>query len=402
VIDRAGDWDGDAVPAARNRTVGGERGDAFPADAPPNGAPADGAQTDAVLTAPDERVAADRLYRDKVDHTYDVVRIEAGEDGGSQDTRPRDASEEGAARDADAEQGETGKAGKAREPEAPDAADTRPRDADSEPREAEPREAEPREAEPREAEAEETERRDAWAEALPGLREEWEKHEREFPERSRSASGAQADGGWSGDGDRRLTPEQNTDASKACEDIRTEGTEVILPAMERVEAADPGRRLAGLEHMLKGEDRLKEKMADYLRAPGTTVPEALETVPDAVRFTLTYDSKRYAEGVLSDVDRIKSEGFELIKLKNLWAEEQYKGVNSQWRRPETGLRFEMQFHTPESLEAKELTHRAYERIRSPASPAERLELEDFQRRVNERLGTPPGPAEIRDFPEKRR
>ena len=78
-----------------------------------------------------------------------------------------------------------------------------------------------------------------------------------------------------------------------------------------------------------------------------------------------------------DVDRIKSEGFELVKLKNLWTEEQYKGINSQWRRPETGLRFEVQFHTPESLEAKELTHKAYERIRGPASPAERSELEDY-------------------------
>jgi hypothetical protein len=327
VIDRAGDWDGDAVPAARNRPASRERGDTLPADSSDaDGAPSDGARTDAVLTAPEERAAAHRRYRDKVDHTYDVTRIEA----------------------------------------------------------------------------EEPEAGPAWAEALPGLRAEWEKHEREFPERSRSAASSQADGSWLGDGDRRLTPEQNTDASKACEDIRTEGKEVILPAMERVEAADPGRRLAGLEHMLKGEDRLKEKMADYLRAPGTTVREALDTVPDAVRFTLTYDSERYAEGVLSDVDRIKSEGFELVKLKNLWTEEQYKGINSQWRRPETGLRFEMQFHTPESLEAKELTHRAYERIRGPASPAERSELEDFQRRVNERLGTPPGTAEIRDFPEKPR
>jgi hypothetical protein len=125
-------------------------------------------------------------------------------------------------------------------------------------------------------------------------------------------------------------------------------------------------------------------------------------VPDAVRFTLTYDSERYAEGVLSDVDRIKSEGFELVKLKNLWTEEHYKGINSQWRRPGTGLRFEVQFHTPESLEAKELTHRAYERVRGPASPADRSELGDFQRRVTERLGTPPRTAEIRDFPEKRR
>ena len=235
--------------------------------------------------------------------------------------------------------------------------DTRARDADSEPREAEA------------PEAEDTEARDAWAEALPGLRAEWEKHEREFPERSRSAPSSQADGGWLGDGDRRLTPEQNTDASKACEDIRTEGREVIRPAMERVEAADPGRRLAGLEHMLKGEDRLKEKIADVITCehPVPRLSKRWIRCPTPFDLPSLMTRQRYAEGVLSDVDRLKSEGFELIKLKNLWAEEQYKGINSQWRRPETGLRFEMQFHTPESLEAKELTHRAYERIRGPAS-----------------------------------
>ena len=334
VIDRAEDWDGDAVPAARNRLTNHERGDASSADSPAGDSPtaddrpADAGRCDAALTTPEQRAAAQRRYQDTVDHTYDVARIEAGAGAPA---------------------------------------------------------------------VEEPTAREVWAEALPGLRAEWERREREFPERSRSAGGTQADGGWLGDGDRRLTPEQNTDASKACEDIRTEGKEVILPAMKRVEAADPGRRLAGLEHMLKGEDRLKEKMADYLRAPGTTVPEALGTVPDAVRFTLTYDSERYAEGVLLDIERIKSEGFELIKLKNLWTEEQYKGINGQWRRPETGLRFEMQFHTPESLEAKELTHRAYERIRGPSSPGERSELEDFQRRVNEQLQTPPGTAEIRDL-----
>ena len=77
--------------------------------------------------------------------------------------------------------------------------------------------------------------------------------------------------------------------------------------------------------------------------------------------------QRYAEGVRTDVDRLKAEGFELIKLKNLWTADQYKGINSQWRMPETGQRLEMQFHTPESLEAKELTHKAYERLRNPAT-----------------------------------
>jgi hypothetical protein len=381
MIDRAGEWDGDVVPAARNRPVGGERGDASPADSPAaDDAPSDGARTDAVLTAPEQRSAAHRLYRDRVDHTYDVARIEAGQHPGSQDSqhsqdpRPQDASEEGTTRDADAEPTTDGESPEAEAPEA------------------------------KAPEAKDTDAGDAWAEALPGLRAEWEKHEREFPDRNRSAPSSQADGGWFGDGDRRLTPEQNTDASKACEDIRTEGKEVILPVMERVEAADPGRRLAGLEHMLKGEDRLKEKIAERLRYnPDWTSKQALEEVPDAVRFTLTYSDDLYADGVRTDVDRLQTEGFELVKLKNLWTKEQYKGINSQWRMPETGVRFEVQFHTPTSLDAKELTHKAYERLRNPATNAvEEVRLEDYQRRANRQVPLPPRVFEIENYPPERR
>ena len=59
----------------------------------------------------------------------------------------------------------------------------------------------------------------------------------------------------------------------------------------------------------------------------------------------------------------------------------------------------MQFHTPQSRDAKELTHEAYERIRSgTVTPTERRELEELQRRVNRLIATPPGTAGIEDFP----
>jgi hypothetical protein len=217
----------------------------------------------------------------------------------------------------------------------------------------------------------------------------------------RDSPRTEADGTWVCGEYRRLDPEQNTEASKAHADLADEAGRHILPAMQRIEAADPDRKLAGLEHMVKGEDRLKEKIADELFGKDKTVRDALNEVPDAVRFTLSYDYGRYAGGVLADVDRLKAEGFELIKLKNLWPDNQYKGINSQWRRPETGSRFEMQFHTPESLEAKELTHQAYERIRgSDATPAERQEARAFQRQVNALLPTPPGTDRVKNYPEK--
>jgi hypothetical protein len=244
--------------------------------------------------------------------------------------------------------------------------------------------------------------RDSRTEALPSLRAAWEQHQVRYPEQERATPRTHTDGSWSSGETRRLTPEQNTEATKVCADIHDEGERVALPAMRQIEAAEPNRRLAGLEHMLKGEDRLKEKIADALRGrPGLTATQAISIVPDPVRFTFTYSPDRYADGVLADVERLKEIGLEEVKLKNLWSDEQYKGINSQWRRPETGLRIEVQFHTPASLEAKELTHKAYERIRSTdTSPTERNELEAFQRRVNALLDTPPGTTEIPDFPEK--
>jgi hypothetical protein len=249
--------------------------------------------------------------------------------------------------------------------------------------------------------------RDAWDEASPGLRAAWEAHKERYPERVRASPHTEPDGTWICGEHRRLDPEQNTEASKAHADLADEADHHILPALRRIEAADPDRRLAGLEHMVKGEDRLKEKIADYLRTPGVTVREAVDEVPDPVRFTLCYGAEHYPDGVLADVERLKAEGFELIKLKNLWHADQYKGINSQWRTPESGWRFEMQFHTPESLEAKELTHEAYERIRSNAALpvdeqdlVEERELEGFQRRVNALIATPPGTDRIKDSPEK--
>src|SRR6201999_257763 len=95
---------------------------------------------------------------------------------------------------------------------------------------------------------------------------EWAEHQRRFPAPDRQPASTQPDGSWHGDGGRRLSPEQNAEADKCAADLRDEARQAIRPAMQRVEAADPDRRLAGLEHMLKGEDRLKEKVADEVTA----------------------------------------------------------------------------------------------------------------------------------------
>ena len=113
-----------------------------------------------------------------------------------------------------------------------------------------------------------------------------------------------------------------------------------------------------------------------------SLDEAVRYLPDAIRYTFQYRESRYTQGVWADITRLKDQGFELEKVKNTWSGEQYKGINSQWVDPDSGQRFEVQFHTRISFEAKQLTHNAYERLRTKQADAfEELVLEAFQRKV---------------------
>ena len=100
---------------------------------------------------------------------------------------------------------------------------------------------------------------------------------------------------------------------------------------------------------------------------------------DTIRYTFQYREARYTQGVWTDLERLKGEGFKLHQLKNSWSDDEYKGINSQWIEPDTGQRFEVQFHTRISFEAKQLTHIAYERLRTKqADEFEKMVLEAFQ------------------------
>jgi hypothetical protein len=59
----------------------------------------------------------------------------------------------------------------------------------------------------------------------------------------------------------------------------------------------------------------------------------------------------------------------------------------------------VQFHTHISFEAKQLTHKAYERLRTKqADIFEELVLEAFQKKVTADVPVPPGAADIPDYP----
>lgn len=192
-----------------------------------------------------------------------------------------------------------------------------------------------------------------------------------------------------------LTPTVRRELEHGCEKIQAAERE-ITGRLRGVEAQQPGRTLTGLEFCLKGRERVIAKAAQYMREmPDFSPAQALTMVPDPVRYTLTYEEDAYGDGVTADLDHMKAAGFEMIKLKNLWDDPEYKGINSQWRDSWTGQRFEVQFHTSISFEAKQITHGAYELLRGgDITDNEEYELEDFQRRVTATIPSPLGAIDI--------
>jgi len=244
---------------------------------------------------------------------------------------------------------------------------------------------------------------DAWRRALPGLQDMWQEHERKWPESERLPADRSGDepGSWRGDSGHYLNAEENLVSGHAMERV-SEVEKKTTPVLLYIKAEVPGTELAGLEHRLKGEERFKEKVAAELRAkPERPIGLISDNMPDAMRYTYQFSADTYASSYWDVHRSLGDQGYTLEFRRNSWDNSQYKGLNTRWRTPE-GQLFEIQFHTPESFEAKQLTHKAYERIRSPmTSDQEREELYNYQAEVSSNVPAPSGALTIPDYREEK-
>lgn len=157
--------------------------------------------------------------------------------------------------------------------------------------------------------------------------------------------------------------------------------------------------VGGFEFRLKGTDRIRQKVTEKLAAQPDRAPEeVVREIPDAIRYTCCLKAKDYTQGVAEMKRGLERCGYEMYYSENHWSNPEYKGINSRWVTAE-GQRFEVQFHTAESFHAKhEVTHKAYERLRDPAtSDRERLELRGFQREVSSWIPIPPTATSTPDY-----
>ncbi|MGD0242288.1 MAG: hypothetical protein ABSB59_18440 [Streptosporangiaceae bacterium] len=231
----------------------------------------------------------------------------------------------------------------------------------------------------------------------------WGEYQRRWPPEERSPVDSSADppGSWRAHGNKFLDRANNARVEAACDRIADRERTKISPAMRQVESQDADRHLVGFDNRLKGRDRIKDKVCRSIKNFGRSPEQAISRVPDTVRYTFQYQEERYVQGVTADVVRLREQGFELSKLRNAWSGDQYKGINSQWVEPDSGQRFEVQFHTRVSFEAKQLTHGAYERLRTrQPDKFEQMVLEAFQKKVAADVPVPRDATRIPDYPER--
>ena len=225
------------------------------------------------------------------------------------------------------------------------------------------------------------------------------------PDESRFAG----DGGWKWKG-LELGPEANRiadsglavrQAAEGRDAAGNYGEGGLTPEMRRVEAElEHGTLVPDTEKFaLKSPDRFKEKLAKMIeRYPGQPCGELVSAIHDGIRYTFLFPAENYTAGVADATQALCDRGYDLRIRKPSWDDGDYRGVNSRWCDTESGIPFEVQFHTPESWEAKQKTHDIYEKLcdtRTP--PREREHLEEQQRLIVAAVPVPPGAEAITHY-----
>jgi hypothetical protein len=183
------------------------------------------------------------------------------------------------------------------------------------------------------------------------------------------------------------------------------GEQGLTPAMRRIESQLEHGHLADQteKYALKDPARFKEKLAQRIeRFPNADPNDLAAKIHDGVRYTFILEFDHYTDGVGLAQSKLAEAGYDQIETKPGWHGEEYKGVNSQWGDPASGIRFEVQFHTSDSWRTKQTTHEAYEAIRSNKASVEETEsLRSYQREVSATVRIPPGALNILGYKKGR-
>lgn len=134
-----------------------------------------------------------------------------------------------------------------------------------------------------------------------------------------------------------------------------------------------GGEMYKLEHRLKTRESLLRKLKKIAKKDPSKPVEDIE-INDALRYTMRVDDDPpglHAKTIKDVLEKLEAKGNKVVKLKNYWPKgDNYSGINTVMKH-ESGLLWELQFHTSASLDVQTRTHELYEELRVDATPLQR-------------------------------
>ena len=192
--------------------------------------------------------------------------------------------------------------------------------------------------------------------------------------------------------------ESKESSGKALSNISSQLKEEAVEYYKRCVEAEPaitadlfeiadslGTEMYGIKYRLKSAgdnvngvcrfaDKIDEKMKVAEKAGHPiSYKEAAESIHDLVRYTMAATPDTLVLNFKTTREKLEAKGYRYVKIKNSWESYSmnapYRGVNTQIESP-SGIVFELQFHTAESLVVKSIAHGMYEITRDPKIPLE--------------------------------
>lgn len=144
-------------------------------------------------------------------------------------------------------------------------------------------------------------------------------------------------------------------------------TKLLVGACKKI----PSAKLSGLEYKLKTMSSMSRKVLEKTNGDPLQFEDFCAAQGDWLRYTMLIDTDSYVSGVELTTAVLAKKGIKEKKMKNFWRktgeETDYMGINAIYITKQ-GFPFELQFHTPETLDTKmQRCHHSYEKFREESS-----------------------------------
>ncbi len=163
-------------------------------------------------------------------------------------------------------------------------------------------------------------------------------------------------------------------------------------------AMNVGGELKGLEHRIKDADSLVRKILTDAKDKGISLEQTDKEINDVLRYTMQLNESQYTDGYFSTVEQLTELGYTKVRVKNTFKDgASYKGVNTLMKKGD-GI-FELQYHTPESLEVKTATHGLYEeqRVLDLSTQIGRDRFDELTEIMIQESSVIPNPKNVKDI-----